>query len=266
MTSMTSQTPAWRGVGCIAELTFLEFARRKDAYVMGILMGLFAIATVVTRMTGIENTATARLLMSSGLALSHLCAAILMAAFCGRLFPEEFEQRTLLTLLAKPVSRGGVFVGRIGTSIALVLGAYIIFVLMTLLTAPRVEGQAWLTLIEAMVLEMTSLAMLGLLVGVLSLYMSAIVAILVALLWYFGFTFSLNLLGDVLESWPLLQTVLMRILRSLPDAGLFSHAEAFVNKGTGIGFGYFMSILTYGIAWCMFILIWAFKRFERIRL
>ncbi len=266
MTRIESKTPAWSGVGCIAELTFLEFSRRKDAYVMGILMGLFAIATIVTRMTGIDNTATARLLMSSGLALSHFFAAILMAAFCGRLFPEEFEQRTLLTLLAKPVSRGGVFVGRIGTSIALVLGAYVVFVIMTLLTAPRVEGQEWLTLFQAMVLEMTSLAMLGLLVGVLSLYSSAIVAILIALLWYFGFTFSLNLIGDVLEDWPIIQTVLMRILRGLPDAGLFSHAEAFVNKGPGIGFGYFLAMLTYGAAWGTFMLIWAYKRFERIRL
>ena len=75
----------------VMQLTWLDFIRRKDLYVVAIFMGLFVVGTVSVRLLGIQSADVARLLMSGGLALSHVLAALLAAAFAARALAEEFE-------------------------------------------------------------------------------------------------------------------------------------------------------------------------------
>jgi hypothetical protein len=254
-------------VGLVAEITWLDFVRRKDLYVVIMLMTIFVLGAAVVRIVGIDQEATARFLMSAGLALAHYLAACLAVSFCGRAFPEEMERGTLMPLLAKPISRAQVLAGKIlacgGTSV----GAYWLFVVLTIVAVPTVAGQRWAALAQAVVLQSVGIAFLGMLTMALSLDLPAVVAALAALLWYFGAGLAIEILGPSMSAkWPAAAAPLTRLWGALPDAGLLSHSECFAESSMQLGWGLFAVLLVYGLTWTAVLGTWARLRLERIRL
>ena len=250
-------------VSLVIRLTWLDFIRRKDLLVVALFMLLFVAATGVIRLVSSErgmDITSARFLMSAGLTLSHLLAAFLAASFCGRTFPEEFERGTLMPLLAKPVTRGQVLTGKLVGSLQLVLGSYLLFVLLTLLAVPLVEGQRWSALGQVVILHLVSLTMLGIAAMALSLYLPTLVSALLALAWYFGAGFALNLFGGGSSA------VMNRLVACIPDATLLNHIECFAGPAARLEGGLFGGLLLYGLAWSALLYLWAGWRFERIRL
>lgn len=259
---------ATRGaVGLVAEIAWLDFVRRKDLYVVILLMTIFVLAAVVVRVIGIDQETTARFLMSAGLALAHYLAAFLAASFCGRAFPEEMERGTLMPLLAKPVSRAQVLAGKILACDGMAVGAYVLFVALAVVAVPTVPGQRWAALAQAVVLQGVGIALLGMLAMTLSLYLPAVVAALGALLWYFGAGLTIQILGPATTAkWPGAAAPLERLWGALPDAGLLSHSECFAESSTQLGWGLFAVLLVYGVTWTAVLALWARLRLERIRL
>lgn len=268
---MNGQLPAIRGslisTAYVVRLTWLDFVRRKDLYVVAIFMLLFVIATIVVRIIGIGRASTARFLMSAGLTLAHFLAAFLAASFSARCFPEEFERGTLMPLLAKSVSRSEVLAGKMLACLGLALGSYVLFVLATLVAVPLVAGQQMTALAQVAVLQMTGLALLGLLAAAISLYLPTLVSALIAMLWYFCSGFALNMIGQlirarnaVLGGWG------ERLLACLPDAAVLCHTECFAGSNTHLPAPLFAGLMLYGLAWVVALYVWASWRFQRIRL
>ena len=99
-----------RGVG-------YELLRRKDFFVLLILMGLFLMGVWLTHLVGIDNKATATFLYNLGLMFAYACSHLMVLLVGFRQIPEEIERRTLHTLLAKPISRASVVMGKFGASV-----------------------------------------------------------------------------------------------------------------------------------------------------
>ena len=254
-------------VGLIVRVTTLDFLRRKDLYVVAILMALYVIGAVVVRVIRIPDAETGRFLMSAGLALSQVLAAILAASFCARVFPEEFEQGTLMPLLAKPVSRAQVLTGKWLACLGLSLGSYLLFAAATLLTIPLTAGQEASALVQVVLLQMTSLSMLGAATLALSLEFPALLSALVALTWYFGAGFVLTNTREVFHTFGEVPgAVAGRLLYCVPDPSLLSHTECFAGGVGNLGAGLFGALVAYGAAWTAAILLLAIWRFGRMRL
>ena len=258
-------------VGLVAQITWLDFVRRKDLYVVAMLMGLFVLAAVAVRIFGLgegaQAAATARFLMSGGLALAHVLAAFLAASFCGRAFPEEMERGTLMPLLAKPVSRGQVLAGKALACLGMAVGAYLLFVVLTVLAVPTVPGQRWTALGQAVVLQSVGIALLGMLAMALSLYLPSVVAALAALLWYFGAGLAIQILGAATAGrWAGAAALLERLWGALPDPGLLNHSECFAESSLRLDWTLFAVLLAYGLGWTALLTLWARARLERIRL
>jgi len=263
----------WRNVGLVAKLTGLDFTRRHDFAIVAMLMGLFLLATLVIRIIGLnpndreafENTA--RFLMSAGLAFSHLLAAVLAASFSARSLSEEFERRTLLPLLAKPVTRGEVLGGKLLACLGLSVGSYLLFVALTLLAVPTVPGQQALALGQTLLLCVVGLVCLGTLSAALAIRWTGLLAALAALAWYFGGGLLIQLTEQAVRThWPALWGGLRRVMACLPDLGLLNQTECFATTSGHLSAGLFGGLLLYGVGWSLFFFLWTRWRFERVRL
>lgn len=111
----------WIIWGALAQAAVLESVRRKDLYVAMILSVLMiAAATLVGRfgVSGLEI-----FLKSVTLTVINLLSTILAVVFAARQMPEEMSRRTIYPLLARPISRTDLILGKFfGASILAALG------------------------------------------------------------------------------------------------------------------------------------------------
>jgi ABC-type transport system involved in multi-copper enzyme maturation permease subunit len=266
---MTSSrnTGVLNGSFFVALLTWLDLVRRKDLYVVLICMMLYVIGTVATRIIGIHDAATAHFLMSAGFSLCGILAALLGISLASRAFPEEFEHGTLMTLLAKPVSRIEVVFGKTIAIASLVLGSYLVFVAMTLMAVPSASGIASFVLVQVVVLQLLSLLLLCMAVLACSMHYPAMVTAVVAILWYFGTGTAVHMIErTVLLRLPGWDNAFERVLSWIPDPSMFGHVEAFAGAHGALSPALFWGLCGYGILWSIAFFLYAAVRFERIRL
>ncbi len=175
-------------VGVIARTVFLEVIRDRILY----LVALFALLMVMAAVLLPEVAAGAedKILLDLGLAGIHLLSVI-VAVFVGTgLINKEIEKRTVLVLIAKPVSRAAFIVGKhLGlTAVLAVLIAALGIIFMAVLTANGVAfpvGSVGLALVF-MVLEAALLVAVAIVFGV---FTSSLLATLL--------TFAVYLVGHL---------------------------------------------------------------------
>ncbi|MBI2438446.1 MAG: ABC transporter permease [Lentisphaerae bacterium] len=94
----------------LAVLVWLEVIRRKDFYVLLILLAAFLALLMSLNLFGLS--AAVSYLKEIGLLLAWLCSWILAVSVSARALPQEERQGTIFPLLAKPVSRAQVLLGK----------------------------------------------------------------------------------------------------------------------------------------------------------
>lgn len=94
----------------LAQATVLESIRRKDLYVAMILsLLMIGMAALVGRF-GVQGLDI--FLKSATLTVINLLSVILAVVFAARQLPEEISRRTIYPLLARPISRTDLLVGK----------------------------------------------------------------------------------------------------------------------------------------------------------
>jgi ABC-type transport system involved in multi-copper enzyme maturation permease subunit len=94
----------------VAGVVILEMIRRKDVYVLLFLTGLITLLLGSVNLFGDANIA--RYLKEVCLTLIWISSVAIAVATAARQIPAEKDSRTIFPLLAKPVSRGQVMVGK----------------------------------------------------------------------------------------------------------------------------------------------------------
>jgi ABC-type transport system involved in multi-copper enzyme maturation permease subunit len=251
----------------IARTVWLEFLRRKEFYVLLILIAFFVLGILVVRIIGTDSPATSRFLMSFGLLLSYVFAAILTAATAARQLPGEMENRTIQPLLAKPVSRSEVVLGKSLAVSAVACSSLIVFLLFSWLPAPKLPDQSPVAFAQVTLLRMAALCVLGIFTIGLSLYLPTAVVILITLTTFFAapmvVNFVLQLVGN---SWHLGGKLVERVLAVVPDFSIFEHAQRYVQGASPIPFGDLAAILAYGIGFAALFYFLSVRSFNRMPL
>ncbi|WP_017297007.1 ABC transporter permease [Nodosilinea nodulosa] len=204
-------------VGVIAHTVFLEVIRDRILY----LVALFALLMVMARLLlpGIAAGAENKMLIDLGLAAIHLLSVV-VAVFVGTgLINKEIEKRTVLVLIAKPVSRAEFIVGKhLGlTAVLAVLIAALGLVFLLVLGASGVSLSLGSILIALgfMTLEAALLVAVAILFGV---FTSSLLATLL--------TFAVYLMGHLskdmvafgqLSDSPAVQRLTNTLYLVLPD-------------------------------------------------
>src|ERR1700745_1962299 len=94
----------------VASIVIKELYRRKDAYVLLILTAL--ICMVMASVNIFNDTKIIRYLKEICLMLIWVCSLVIAITTTARQIPMERESRTIFPLLAKPVTRPQVILGK----------------------------------------------------------------------------------------------------------------------------------------------------------
>lgn len=114
----------------IARIIWLEMLRRKDMYVLLILLGALLLALVSMDVFGLGGVV--RYVLDAGLLCAWLLGWILAVAVSCRALPQEETRGTIFSLLAKPIRRGELILGKWLGAWTIVSGATLAFYLLVL--------------------------------------------------------------------------------------------------------------------------------------
>lgn len=150
----------------------IETIRRKEFYVLMILMMIFVLGAAVASFVGIKQASVATFLLNLGATLAGMCAHILTGLTAARQIPNEIESRTLYPLLAKPIERAEYLLGKWLATGACGCIVWITLFTLAWLAVPRPPG----TYSFPLLLQMISLQCLSLfLLSALGLWLSLLV-------------------------------------------------------------------------------------------
>jgi ABC-type transport system involved in multi-copper enzyme maturation permease subunit len=144
-------------VSAIAGVVIRELYRRKDFYV------LFVLTAVITLMLGsvsfFNEDSIVRYLKDICLLLIWISALVIAIATTARQLPTERENRTIFPLLAKPVTRAHVIVGKfVGCWLATGLALIVFYLFFGIISGSREHHWPWLNYLQAMWLQWSMLA------------------------------------------------------------------------------------------------------------
>lgn len=162
--SRTPASRAFHGALLVGRGVVIESMRRKEAWVLTILMAFFALGVLVVKLAGVDSDATATMLLNLGLSFAWLSSHILALLTAGRQFPDELESRTIYPLLAKPLARRDYLLGKwlaTGTIGVAAYAAFLAVVGVSWLWMPRGRELSSLLLAQTVILHLVSIYMLA---------------------------------------------------------------------------------------------------------
>lgn len=246
---------------------WLQFLRRNEFYVVLILMGVYLAGIQVMRASGgITDKPTQEFVLSLGLTFSASFAAVLTAAFAARQLPEEFENRTLYPLLAKPISRGEVLLGKFAGVLLIGVGSLALFTTLCLLAVPRDQAsQSLAMLVQALALRGLALAVLAAFAVVLSVRLPAVLAGGVAMGWWFVGDMLLGFARSQMAGWlgGWMERAIDVPAALVPAFERYNYFEVFVRGGQPLGLGLFVATAGHALLMLAFLYAAAHLLFHR---
>ena len=179
----------------VARAALLDMIRRRDLAVEGLFLLALLAFLAAARAAGIENPATGTFLLNMAMDLVAMVAQVLTLVLAARQFPEEMENRTLYPLLARPVRRAEVLVGKWLACGLAGISLYGVMVWAVWLLAPRMEFYVGGTCLQAVFLQGFAVATVAAWSMTLSLGLPKGPAILVSAFLVFGAGPLARLLG-----------------------------------------------------------------------
>ncbi|MBM4143145.1 MAG: hypothetical protein FJ225_06100 [Lentisphaerae bacterium] len=143
----------------IAWAVWLEVIRRKDVYVLLVLLGTLLAVVLSLNVFGLGGTS--RYALDVGLLLAWVFGWILAVTVASRQLPDEEERGTVFTLLAKPVTRFDLVMGKYAGSWSVVAAATASFYLLAAgVTAARGGRVDFAALLQAVLLHAVALGVM----------------------------------------------------------------------------------------------------------
>ena len=255
----------------LASIVWKNTVRRKDIYVLLIMLAVALVALVSLDVFGLGSTSA--YIKDVGLLLTWFFGWVISVIASTREIPGEEERRTVFTMLSKPVSRGQYVAGKwLGTWLVSSAAVSVFYLLVIGVTALKGGSTAPLTLLQALYMHI-------LLLGVICAL---------------GLAFSTRMNHDAAATMTfVVTTVAFLVVPRVPEFmiresgfkanllmfvyNLFPHFEVFdlrrrVVHGYGpIGAGPILAITAYGLALIiLFVLIawlaYRTKMFDRDRM
>jgi len=235
----------------IARIVWLDLLRRKDIYILLILLGVMLFALLSINIFGLGGTS--RYVLDVGLLLTWVCSIILAVNLVGRQLPTEESRGTIYPLLAKPITRMELLVGKwLGawSSVALcTLLFYAVLLVVYCMRGGVVEIQA---LVQAVVLHLAALSIICALVLAISTRLTYGASATLGFVIVFGSYLIVPRIPWFLAMDDSANTVGLRILYYLlPHFELFDMRQQLVHDwsalGGGVSWGIISIILAYAV-------------------
>jgi len=252
-----------RRIRTIAFIVWIEMVRRKEIYVLLILLGAMLFTLVSLNIFGLGNIIG--FVKDAGLLAAWLFGWILTVNCASRQLPLEESRGTILPLLAKPIKRGELIIGKWLGAWMVVSAAVSCFYLLTLLILWGYGGSFDLfTLAQALVLHVMALGIVASIAIALSTRMNYDAA---ATLTYVATAAMFILVPRVPElvfharGWR--QTSLLILYGALPHFELFDMRQRVIHQYGSIPLTIFGTIIMYGVVLVSIMLCFAWLGFNK---
>lgn len=254
-----------RAIGAVAHLAVLDALRRKDLYVMAILCGLMIAAGWAFAAVGLWGLET--VVKDITFTAVSLCSVLLCILLAARQVPEEISRRTLYPLLARPIGRGEMLVGKfLGTLwmswVALLLASGVALISMAALHCPLGP-----VVVQYVILRAFALAPITALSICLSLYLTPAAAVLVSALLILGaptFARASTLVGG--DAGPLVAGILHLLDWVMPRMDLFDLGKKAAFDWGPVAAWVIVDMAVYAAIYTVLPLTAAVVRFRRMAL
>ncbi|HLX94533.1 MAG TPA: ABC transporter permease subunit [Verrucomicrobiae bacterium] len=217
-------------IWALAGVVIKELYRRKDFYVLFVLTAVITIVAGSVRF--FQDPNIVRYVKDLCLLLIWISALLVTIATAARQIPAERESRTIFPLLAKPVTRGQVILGKfLGCWLASGIVLVVFYVFFAVVTGSREHYWPVLDYVQALLLQwimlgvVTAMTLLGSIVFAAPSSTVTIVFIVVA-----GILFLGRHLNTVAMHYPEpLHSVIYAVYFAIPHLELFDVRERVVN-------------------------------------
>ena len=223
----------------IAAVSIKELYRRKDFYVLFVMTAV--ITLLMASVNFFNDNNVARILKDVCLLLIWVSALVIAIVTTARQIPAEREQRTIFPLLAKPVTRGQVILGKFaGCWLASGMALLVFYVFFGIISASREHHWAFELFLKGLWLHWVMLAvvvgmsLLGSVVFAAPSSNSTICFVVVAGILLLG-----GHLGQVALQQPEpLRTVVYSVYFLIPHLEWYDQRQQIVNNQDIAGWGY----------------------------
>lgn len=234
----------------VAGVVIKELYRRKDFYVLFIVTLLLCL--VMASVNIFNDDHVVRYLKELCLLLIWISAFVIAITTTARQIPAERENRTLLPLLAKPISRAQLVIGKfLGCWFACGLALLCFYIFFGALAASREHQWPLLNYFQAALLHwfmlgiVVALALLGSLVFAAPSSNSTICFVIVTGIWVVG-----RYLDKVALTMPEPARGILQVLYfSIPHLELFDVRDLVIHDWPLIPWSYFSLALLYAVAY-----------------
>lgn len=249
----------------IAGAVWLGELRRKDVYVVLVLMPAFLVVLASVDVLGMGGIAG--YVKEAGLLLAWLFAWIISVNISSRLLPEEESRRTVFSLLARPVTRAQVVLGKWLGSWTIASAATLLFYAALLgVVMLRDSAFIWIVLAQAISLHICMLAMLCALGTAFSSRLNRDAAATMTYAISLGSILILPRVPNlVMHATGLRQTGLMILYHAFPRFDLFDMRRRLVHDWGPVSAGTFVTVFAYGTVVTMALLLLGWIAYRRRR-
>jgi Cu-processing system permease protein len=156
----------------IAGIVIKELYRRKDFYVLFVLTALITVAAASVQFFHDSNIV--RYIKDLCMLLIWVSALVVTIATAARQIPAERENRTIFPLLAKPVTRGQVIVGKfLGCWLASGIALVVFYLFFAVVTGSRELNWPVMNYLQAMLMQWVMLGIVVAMTLLGSIYFAA---------------------------------------------------------------------------------------------
>ncbi|HOW96640.1 MAG TPA: ABC transporter permease [Kiritimatiellia bacterium] len=251
----------------MARVVWLDLLRRKDLYVMAILLLTLLFVLMSLNLFGLG--AVVRYILDVGLLMAWLFSLVLVVSLTARQLPREESRGTIFPLLAKPLTRAELLLGKwLGSATASVfatLAFYAVIVALTALRGGAVNGPC---LGQAFLLHGMALALVSAVALALSARMTYGAAASMTYVLCGAAFFVAPAVPELLVHEPGPSgNVLLALYYALPHLDLFDLRQRLIHDWGPAPWADVVGIAVYGAVWTgLFLLLaWLAYRTKRFR-
>ena len=257
-------TSALANIQAIAGVVIKELYRRKDFYVLFILTALITLSLGSANFFG--EATVVRYLKEICLLLIWVAGLVIAVTTTARQIPAERENRTIFPLLAKPVTRRDLVLGKfLGCWLACGLALLLFYVFFVIVSAARDPQWAVASYFQALTLHwfvlgvVVAMTLLGSIVFAAPSSNNTITVLVAVGIWLLGR--HLNKLALQLSEPG--QTIVYAIYFAIPHLELFDVRDLLIHNWGTIPWLVWLGALAYALAYMAVFLFGACLLFRR---
>jgi len=254
-----------RRILTIASIVWMEMLRKKDVYVLLILLGAMLAGVVSLDIFGLGGVVG--YVKDTGLLMAWVFSWIMTIGACTRELPQEESRGTIFALLAKPVRRidllAGKWLGCWSVAVAATLAFYVLVAAIVLLKG---AGFSYLVLFQTYFLHAAALSVVAAVGLALSTRMNHDAAAAITYVATGGAYLILPRVSEFMAGISGPRGIAMMILYYLaPHFELFDMRRRFVHSYGPLHWGVFAAVLAYGLLLTVLLLLVSWLSYRRKR-